>query len=196
MNLPNDAYSPESSWPELVLRVRNGDAEAMEDLYKVISTGVRLRIARQSGGHDLNDRVHDLFITVTESIRNGAVREPERLMGYLRTVERRHLASYFDRMLRERRNASAVEMSVLRDRGASPERFAMDRQFQDVASRILGGMRGRDREVLLRFYFREQTAEEICNAMHLTGTQYRLIKSRAKARFVELCRRRLARRVD
>lgn len=184
-------YRPSTPWSELVRRVRNGDPAAMEDLYRVLSAGVRLRLARQLGGRDLNDRVHDMFVMVIESIRNGDVRQPERLMGYVRTVERRQVASHIDRTLRERRNASAMEIRTLRDRGASPERFAIERQFADMAMRILGGLRERDREVLLRFYVEEESGAEICRAMDLTDTQYRLIKSRAKARFVALCRRRM-----
>ncbi len=43
-------------------------------------------------------------------------------------------------------------------------------------------------------YLREQKAEQICSELKLTQTQFRLIKSRAKARFGELGRARLAQR--
>jgi RNA polymerase sigma factor (sigma-70 family) len=174
--------------------MRSGDNGAMEDLYRVFCGGVRLRLARQLGQHDLNDRVHDIFLIVTESILNGELREPERLMGYVRTVERRQVASQIDHALRERRNANATELRGLRDRGSNPERSVIDRQFTEMAMRILSGLRERDREVLVRFYMEEQTPEEICGALGLTETQYRLIKSRAKARFVDLCRRGLERK--
>jgi hypothetical protein len=36
----------------------------------------------------------------------------------------------------------------------------------------------------------EQTQEEICSAMDLTDTQFRLLKSRAKARFGDLGKKR------
>jgi RNA polymerase sigma-70 factor (ECF subfamily) len=49
----------------------------------------------------------------------------------------------------------------------------------------------RDREILTRFYLDEQTQEQICGEMNLTETQFRLLKSRAKARFGELGRRKL-----
>lgn len=189
-----DCYRPEVPWTELVRRVRIGDRGAMEDLYRVLSTGVRLRLARHLGGRDLNDRVHDLFVMVTESILSGELREPERLMGYVRTVERRQVASQIDHVLRERRNATALEIRALQDLGASPERFAMQHEFMEMALRILAGLRDREREVLLRFYMEEESGAEICEAMDLTETQYRLIKSRAKARLVELCRRRMERR--
>jgi RNA polymerase sigma-70 factor (ECF subfamily) len=49
----------------------------------------------------------------------------------------------------------------------------------------------RDREILTRFYLDEQTQEKICEDMSLTETQFRLLKSRAKARFGELGKRKL-----
>jgi RNA polymerase sigma factor (sigma-70 family) len=183
----------EPIWPELVRRMRSGDHAAMEELYDVFCSGIRMRLARQLGPHDLDDRVHDIFVMVTESILNGVLREPERLMGYVRTVERRHVASHIDHVLRERRNASAVEARSLCDDGASPERSAMEGEFQEMAKRILSGLRERDREVLMRFYIDEQSAGEICRDLRLTQTQFRLVKSRAKARFIELCRRRMGR---
>jgi RNA polymerase sigma-70 factor, ECF subfamily len=160
-----DFCDPKAPWTELVRKVRSGDRAAMEDLYQVLSSGVRLRLARQLGGRDINDRVHDLFVLVTESIRNGELRQPERLMGYVRTVERRQVASQIDHELREK--------------------------FSEMARRILSSLRARDREVLWRFYIAEESGAEICRAMDLTETQYRLIKSRAKTRFVALCRRRM-----
>jgi DNA-directed RNA polymerase specialized sigma subunit len=49
----------------------------------------------------------------------------------------------------------------------------------------------RDRDVLTRFYLYEETQEQICQEMQLTETQFRLLKSRAKARFGELGKRKL-----
>jgi len=66
-------------------------------------------------------------------------------------------------------------------------------QNLELAMRALGTFDTRDREVLMRFYVEEQEAEEICRAMRITPTQFRQIKNRAKARFVELSRHELAR---
>jgi len=56
---------------------------------------------------------------------------------------------------------------------------------------ILRSLPDRDREILTRFYLDEQTQEQICEDMNLTETQFRLLKSRAKARFGELGKRKL-----
>jgi DNA-directed RNA polymerase specialized sigma24 family protein len=69
----------------------------------------------------------------------------------------------------------------------------MKQEKLDVMTRTLRAMSSRDREILTRFYLQEQSQEQICAEMHLTDTQFRLLKSRAKARFGEMGRRRLER---
>jgi len=40
--------------------------------------------------------VHDTFVIVVQAIRKGELREPERLMGFVRTVVRRQVAAQID----------------------------------------------------------------------------------------------------
>ncbi len=58
---------------------------------------------------------------------------------------------------------------------------------------ILRNMASSDREILTRFYLHEQPLQQICDEMHLTDTQFRLLKSRAKARFAEVGKKKLQR---
>jgi len=177
-----------SSWPELVRGVRAGDQSAMEDLYRVFSDGIRFYLWRQLGAQDLTDKVHDLFLIVTESIQNGELREPERLMGYVRTVVRRQVAGHIHIARQQRHNYIPADFpNTLLDRRPSPEHYVIRRQCNEVALRILSTMRHREREVLVRFYLKEQAAPEICREMNLTQTQFRLLKSRAKAKLGKLC---------
>jgi hypothetical protein len=57
---------------------------------------------------------------------------------------------------------------------------------KDFALHILKAIPSRDREVLIRFYVRGETAQNIKEAMDLTEAQFRLIKSRAKKEFAQL----------
>jgi RNA polymerase sigma factor (sigma-70 family) len=116
-------------------------------------------------------------------------------MGYVRTVLRRQVAAYIEDAVHARRNEVEIESGLnLTDRQISPERQVLEKQTQEVAMRILRSLPERDREVLARFYLEEQTPEQICAEMNLTETQFRLIKSRAKARYGELGKRRFAQR--
>jgi RNA polymerase sigma-70 factor (ECF subfamily) len=184
------------SWVDVVERVRMGDPSGMEDLYSTFSRGIKFFLYRQLGPQDLDDKVHDIFLIVTEAIRRGELREPERLMGYVRTVVRRQVAAHIDDAVQARRNCSDSEMrSGLSDRRPNPERSIIDQQNEELAMRVLRSLNRRDRDVLIRFYLDEQAPSQICDEMGLSETQFRLIKSRAKARFGELTRRRLSLRL-
>jgi RNA polymerase sigma-70 factor, ECF subfamily len=183
----------EPRWADVVERIRNGDPAGMEELYKVFSKGVRFFLYRQLGPRDLDDKLHDVFLIVAQAIQRGDLRDPDRLMGYVRTVMRRQVAGHIEDAIQERRNHTDLEGTlVLADYHPDPERGAIERQNDELAKRILQSIGKRDREVLIRFYLNEQTPETICREMSLTETQFRLIKSRAKARFGELGKRRFA----
>ena len=187
------AKSADPLWSSLVERIRAGDPSAMEELYAIFAKGVRFYLWRQLGPQDLDDKVHDVFLIITQSIQKGELREPDRLMGYVRTIVRRQVAAHIDSAVQSRRNQVSIEPGMtVRDRGLDPERMAIDRQSLDLAIRLLSSLPVRDREVLIRFYLKEQTPERICSEMDLTDTQFRLIKSRAKARYGELGQRRFA----
>jgi RNA polymerase sigma factor (sigma-70 family) len=167
----------------------------MEELYRVFSRGVRFFLWRQIGKQDLEDTVHDTFLAVAEAIRRGEVREPDRLMGFVWTVVRRHLAAHIERAVNKRNQLVDIDGAArVLDHGNDPEWKAIVSQHRVLARRLLQSVSGRDREVLVRFYLKEQSQEAICRDMELTDTQFRLLKSRAKARLGALGRKTLSRR--
>jgi RNA polymerase sigma factor (sigma-70 family) len=176
-----------------VERIKRGDASAMEDLYKTFSTGIRFLLYRQLGAQDLDDKVHDVFVIITQAICNGELREPERLMGYVHTVVRRQVAAHIEHIVQNRRNCEDVNfLESLPDRCLDAERKVIKSETLAMAMSVLQTIPKRDREVLTRFYLNEEPPGDICREMGLSDTQFRLIKSRAKARFGELGKRRLA----
>ena len=184
-----------TSWARLVEQIQAGDPAGMERLYAVFAKGVRYFLWRQLGAQDLDDKVHDILLIVIQSIRRGDLREPERLMGYVRTVLRRQVAAYIEEAMHMRRNQVEIVPELnLADRRVSPEHRVVEQETHEVAMRVLRSLPARDREVLVRFYLEEQAPERICKELGLTETQFRLIKSRAKARYGELGKRRFAQR--
>jgi len=192
----SDSRPPlENDWPSLVERIRHGDPGAIEQLYRVFSRGIRYHLCRHLGPQELDDRVHDTFLIVLEAIQRGELREPERLMGFVRTIVRRQVATYIDQAVHTRRDLQALEAALpVSDLAESPEERVIARQRAEIAESVLRSVSKRDREILTRFYLLGQSPEKICADMDLTETQFRLLKSRAKARFGELGRRKLIRR--
>src|SRR5205085_6438322 len=100
------------SWSSLVQRIQAGDAAGMEEMYAIFSKGVRFYLWRQLGSQDLDDKVHDIFLIITQSIQRGELREPERLMGYVRTITRRQVAAHIDNAVHARRNQQSIDPAM------------------------------------------------------------------------------------
>jgi RNA polymerase sigma-70 factor, ECF subfamily len=185
--------SSQPAWAELVDKVKQNDAIGLEELYRVFSWGVRFYLCKKLGPQDLDDRVHDTFLTVTQAIQRGDLREPERLMGYVRTIVRRQVAAQIEENVHNRKHQIDLDWDfIVHEAGRNPEQTAIQRQNEDIARKVLKSVAPRDREVLIRFYMEEQPAKQICNEMGISVTQFKLLKSRAKARFAELGKRRIA----
>jgi len=180
-------------WGILVNQIKVGEETGMEQLYKLFSRGIRYYLCRQLGPQELEDKVHDTFLIVVNAIRRGDLREPERLMGFVRTVVRRQVAAYIEQAVHSRREQADLETGItVADRKQNPEQEAMIRQKAELMESALSALSERDREILVRFYLKEQPQEQICREMDLTETQFRLLKSRAKAKFGEIGKKKLA----
>jgi len=186
---------PRVDWKVVVDQIRRGDPAGEEALYQDLVSGARLFLRRRLGIPDVDDKVHDLFLTIVATIRRGELREPERLMGFVRTLLYRQVSLEVSRMVSGRERTSGTEgVAELTGSEPNPEQQTLAREKIALMKQVLREMGDRDFEVLTRAYIREQPAERICADMQLTPTQYQLLKSRAKARLAELMQRKLARK--
>jgi RNA polymerase sigma factor (sigma-70 family) len=180
-------------WTVLVNQIKAGEDAGMEQLYKLFNRGIRYYLCRQLGPQELEDKVHDTFLIVVNAVKRGDLREPDRLMGFVRTVVRRQVAAYIENAVHTRREQADLETGVsVADRKQNPEQEAMIHQKAALMKSALSALSKRDRDILVRFYLQEQPQERICEEMALTETQFRLLKSRAKAKFGEIGRKKLA----
>jgi RNA polymerase sigma-70 factor (ECF subfamily) len=179
-------------WAALVDQVKAGSDEGMEQLYKLFSRGIRYYLCRQLGPQELEDKVHDTFLIVVNAIKRGDLREPERLMGFVRTVVRRQVAAYIETAVHTRREQTDLESGItVADSNKNPEQVAIIQEKAELMQSALEALSPRDRDILVRFYLKEQPQTQICEEMNLTETQFRLLKSRAKAKFGEIGRKKL-----
>lgn len=180
-------------WAGLVRRIEAHDPGGDDELYRIFFRGVRFYVFRQLGPNDIEDKVHDIFLIVLQAIRRGDLRDPERLMGFVRTITQRQVAAHIHQAIQNRNEHVDLDGAVLYDPREDPEAALNARQREELMTAVLREISSRDREILTRFYLKEQTQEEICHEMNLTETQFRLLKSRAKARFAELGKKKMSR---
>lgn len=180
-----DGVYSQEVFERLVGQVRDGDQAAMERLYAILISGLRSFFRRQLPLESVDDRAHNVYIITVSAIRGGQLREPGRLPGFIRTVAQRQAADAIRGLERMRNGETAVEETAVPDGRANPEEALWEQQRMARMRQALVSLSPRDREILTRFYLKEQPVETICEEMGLSCTQFRLLKSRAKARLAE-----------
>ena len=181
-----------SKMGDLVERVQARQPPALEELYALVKNFTYF-LLRQLGGEDLQDKVHDVFLAVTQAIVSGRLRDPERLIPFLTTMTRFYTYNQIERRITRRRVGCLSESVNPADPRVNLEGNVYQQERAKIAHEILSEMPRRDRDVLSRFYMQEQSKEQICDEMNLTPTQFRLLKSKAKSTFTQLGTRRLQR---
>lgn len=178
MTLAPEAYS---CFDELVKNVRENRPEGLDQLYGVFRT-LSASLRRYIRFEEFDDRFHDVFVVVIEAIRDGKLREPGALPGFIHGVARISSCATIGLRARERRLMPSVRQIDSLRVAATPEDHFEHLERVAFVRGLLASASARDREILTRFYLYEQTRQQICDEMDLTETQFRLAKSRAKAR--------------
>jgi RNA polymerase sigma-70 factor, ECF subfamily len=179
----------------IALRIVAGDETAETELFNTLNRGMRLIVARRLGRPDfVDDVVNEVFRITIGNLRSGKLNDPCRLLGYIRSIIHHVVAGHIQDQIRERADQcidSVIELR-LADQRESPEEILRRRESESLVNGTLSSLNPRDREILTRFYLDGETQEQICAAMGLTETQFRLLKSRAKSRFGTAGKRRLS----
>jgi RNA polymerase sigma factor (sigma-70 family) len=160
------------------------DVEATTELAATFEPGLKRFLTRQIGAGDAEDLTQQVLLEAIEALRAGRLDDPDRLAGYIRAIARNKV---FERIRtyqlnRERFVNDGLALPIAAA-SQGPEELAVTKERVKMAREVLRSMNARDREVLSRFYLLEQSRDQICAEMNLTATQFRLLKSRAKARF-------------
>src|SRR2546421_9408706 len=81
---------------ELVEKIQQRHPAGFEELYGLVKN-FTFFLMRQLGTEELQDKVHDVFVTVTQAILSGKLRDPERLIPFLTTVTRFYTYNQIER---------------------------------------------------------------------------------------------------
>jgi RNA polymerase sigma-70 factor, ECF subfamily len=109
-------------WVEVSEGIKVGCGDSMAELYvalsKTMSYGSRFRV-----GERANDVIHEAFLAVVEAIRRNQIRDPNRLMGFARTVLRRQETGNIKIAVYRRAREIDIEgVAELRGAAENPER--------------------------------------------------------------------------
>ena len=192
----------------IVEGIRRDDPGEVERLYNYLRRGLRSYMFRKRAP-DGEDLAQNAFLAAVAAIQKGELRDPNRLVSFVLGVARNIAAAAIADMVKSRdRNRTIMEQSVIGGHLVSrhqnqafdqqysvatplpnAEHSLLNRERTQMMARALSKLRPKEREILDRFYLQEQICQRICAEMNLSETQYRLLKSRAKAHLAILVRR-------
>lgn len=169
----------------VVERIRAGDSQAAEELHSILYRGIRFLAQRQIGPIDAEDVAQQTLLITLRAIHNGVIQNPQALPGFARTVAQREVIRILEQRKAARTELTDICLAHVSDPRSNPEEDALAHETQALMLCALRAISDLDREILTRFYLHEQSKEQVCLEMRLTATQFRLLKSRAKARLAE-----------
>jgi RNA polymerase sigma factor (sigma-70 family) len=136
------------------------------------------------------DLLQRTFLQAIKKIRSDGLDDPSNLGGYLYRTATKLAAAYWRGELAHQHDNDRELMTNLRDETLSlEERIDHDMLARSVRELIEELPGHRDREVLERFYLREEARVSICESLNLTSLQLNQVLWRARQRFGETLRK-------
>jgi RNA polymerase sigma-70 factor (ECF subfamily) len=185
------AVDKASGSSDLVSRIRGGDRQAETELVERYNRVVMNIIRRKVGDAVVADDLYqETFCIVLEKVREGDVREPEKLPGFVCAVAKNRVIKHFQRAAQQESLTETGETASVPQ--ATPDQLGelLRKETAGIVQQILKEMTSeRDIQVLFRFYLAEDDKERICADLGLTSLQFNLVLHRARKRYRELYER-------
>jgi RNA polymerase sigma-70 factor (ECF subfamily) len=184
---------------DLVRRIEEGDRGAEEELVELYGEGLAFLLRRWTRNLEAAEDVYqETFKRALEKLRGGELRDPRSLPAFLRGLARNLSIDYYRgesrRGGRERPIDGALDPPD--DRVGQLGTLLHEEKAALVRRLVAELPRARDREVLLRFYLREEDKERIQADLGLTGTELNMVLFRARRRCQALFEEALGGRVE
>jgi len=176
---------------DLVSRICGGDRQAEVDLVERYSRVVMSIIRREVWDATVADDLYqETFCIVLEKIREGDVRKPERLSGFVCGVAKNRVIKHFQGVARQEKLTEPGETATVPHATSDQLKELLQKEKVGIVQHILKNMANeRDIQVLSRFYLAEDDKEQICADLGLTNAQFDLVLHRARERYRKLYER-------
>jgi RNA polymerase sigma factor (sigma-70 family) len=133
---------------QLVIAIKNGDKDAMIQLYKDSYMAVRSYVLKNSGNQDdAEDILQDATIVVWEKIQQGTLELTAKLSTFIFAISRNLWLKRLGKLGRQ------VNMDGIKTENLSEKTDDFDQQDRKLVTAMLDQMGGKCRELLLHFYF-------------------------------------------
>lgn len=168
----------------LVNRVQNGDRAAETEMIERYSRGLRFLLRRKTRDTNLTeDFLQETWVIALVKIRENGLDKPERLAGYLCGIANNLALGEKRRVNRQRTSVNSEIVALIPDESSNPFRHVSRAEVCKQVHGLLENLtKERDREILERFYVREQDKESICKRLDVDGIHFNRVLYRARQR--------------
>jgi RNA polymerase sigma-70 factor (ECF subfamily) len=169
---------------QLVTRVRDGDRAAETEMVERYSRGLRYLLRRKTRDTNLTeDFLQETWAIALVKIRDNGLDKPGRLAGYLCGIANNLALSEKRRVNRQRTAVNSEIVALIPDESSNPYRHASRAEVCNQVRDLLNDLNTeRDREILKRFYVREEDKESICKRLDIDGVHFNRVLYRARQR--------------
>jgi RNA polymerase sigma-70 factor, ECF subfamily len=166
----------------LAARIQAGEPGAEDELVRQFRPGlVAVMRARTRDPQIAPELAHDTLMAVIAALREGKLRDEERLAGFVHGVARNVLASHF-----RRRSGEPITVELDPDLPLPQPRDAEERERRELALRAIDELGPLDRQVLELSLVHGLAPAEIARRLDLSPEAVRMRKMRAVRRAAEL----------
>ncbi len=180
---------------DLVRRIQGGDRRAEQELVDLYGEGLTFLLRRWTRDRDAADDLYQETLRLAlEKIRRGEVRDPDRLAGFLRSLAKNLSTDHYRReSLRGGRETPLGAAFEPPDPAAGQLGSLLRQEKIAIVRRLLSELSlPRDREILVRFYLREEDKESIRLDLGLSRAEFNVVLFRARRRYQALFEQALA----
>ncbi|MBT8102513.1 MAG: sigma-70 family RNA polymerase sigma factor [Gammaproteobacteria bacterium] len=195
LNQPDPALQEEARIAaDIVQGIRHGADSAETMLVKRYSRGLQYFLMRRVNDQErARDLLQETLCIAIVKLRKTDLDKPERLAGYLRGIAIRVAMNAGRRRKREPYLMESEALAEIPDNAPRPFQFVAREQSIETVRAMLRTMPiARDRELLTRYYVRDENKEDICKALNLDSLHFNRVLFRAKGRFKKLLEARVA----
>jgi RNA polymerase sigma-70 factor, ECF subfamily len=187
---PTPAGTHESGDSALVAAIAGGRATQDEIYLRYRRPLMQVFLQRRIDRDAAQDLLQRTFLQAIKKIRSEGLEDPSNLGGYLYRTACKLATAYWRGELSRRHDSDGELLSNLQDDALSLEE-SLDHDLRAKCVRELMAKLpvARDREVLERFYLREEPRVAIRESMKLTELQFNQVLWRARQRFADVLRK-------
>ncbi len=161
---------------ELVRLIGSGsDREAEAELFRRMAPRIRLyglrHLREEQAAQDL---VQQVMITVLEALREGRLREPEKLAAFVLGTCRMTVLNTRRSDQRKQRLLEQFGVDML-----TPAEASVPQLDREHLERCLQGLKERERSVVVMSFYAEQSGAEVAGVLGVSEANVRVIRHRA-----------------